>query len=214
MRVGTADLVDPGGPGPRPTPGPPDPYRRVRATPGGQLMLPLEGLTRRPRPDRPAAPSPDRPAGASAARRGRQLALPLQEGEWPENRPILGRDGQYRLPMTVPRVPRPAAAGSPVAPPVAPRSQQLRLPLAHGDWPENRPVLGADGQYRLPLQVRRSRPATSNAASPERRLPRPRRSPLRHGRGHRMLVGSRRCRGDRRPEAGRGRASTRCHWKG
>ncbi|HEY1969391.1 MAG TPA: hypothetical protein VGH89_15675, partial [Pseudonocardia sp.] len=89
-----------------------DPYARVRLGPGGQLLLPLDELT--PRPGSPPGPrhTSQRPsrtpptAGGAAptpgARgrppTGRQLRLPLWAG-WPEQRPVLGRDGQYRLPV-------------------------------------------------------------------------------------------------------------------
>ncbi|HZD15711.1 MAG TPA: hypothetical protein VE196_11440, partial [Pseudonocardiaceae bacterium] len=101
----------------------------------------------------PTQPAPStRPA---AGRRGesprpvraRQLALPLRGG-WPEDhpaRPVLGRDGQYRLPITVtprprraqpPRAPRvplvplpPEAAGQPAATPGTPKARQRRLPV-------------------------------------------------------------------------------------
>ncbi|MGD9530855.1 hypothetical protein [Pseudonocardia sp.] len=150
-----------GGPGRGPRPGPTDPYARTRATRDGQLMLPLEGLARR-RP-RPAAP-PAEPAGRPPTT-GRQLALPLTEGEWPENRPVLGRDGQYRLPITVTRA-RPTAGPAPPMPRRrSPRARQLALPLTEGDWPEHRPVLGPDGQYRLPISVTRVRPATAAPAA-------------------------------------------------
>ena len=116
-------------PGPGPTPGRPagggvgaggvgggrvgdggDPYAQARATTEGQLMLPL-GVRRQPRPPAPPAhrprPTAAGPVSAGSGVRGRQLALPLAEGLWPEHRPILGPDGQYRLPLDVTRTPRP-----------------------------------------------------------------------------------------------------------
>jgi hypothetical protein len=55
---------------------------------------------------------------------------------------------------------RPTRRNPPAAGPPAPsqeraeRGRQLALPLAEG-WPEDRPVLLAGGQYRLPISVRR-----------------------------------------------------------
>jgi len=68
----------------------------------------LAGLTHR-RP-RAGCASPGA-AAQSRAGAGRQLALPLAEGDWPENRPILGRDGQYRLPLGLTDI-APASRGS------------------------------------------------------------------------------------------------------
>ena len=124
-----------------------DPYARTRATAQGQLMLPL-GVRRQPRPS--AAPVGRARPGPASGLRGRQLALPLAEGLWPEQRPVLGPDGQYRLPLTAARVPRaapsprPSAAG-PVRPPSAGR--QLELPL--DPYRGNRPL--RSGQYPLPF---------------------------------------------------------------
>jgi hypothetical protein len=154
-----------------------DPYPGERATPDGQLMLPLAGVRRArrhltPAPGWPAITrsgqgSGGRASGSGGSGVGCQLALPLTEGDWPENRPRLGRDGQYRLPLPVTRVPRPAPQPTETPGDRQPRPAgagvQLGLPLAEGDWPENRPRLGRDGQYRLPLPVTR--------------VPRPRRTP-------------------------------------
>lgn len=172
----------PGGPGrggrgragsPTTPTGPSDPYATTKATADGQLMLPLDGLARRRAQRATTTPPPAHPGGRPTGA-GRQLALPLVEGDWPENRPKLGADGQYRLPLDLARTPAAKAASAPVAP--APRSgpagRQLALPLTAGDWPENRPKLGADGQYQLPLNVRRTRPvarptaATRSATTP------------------------------------------------
>ena len=158
-------------PGPGPTPGGPaggvprgrgspvaeDPYARTRASAGGQLMLPL-GVRRQPRP--PAAPANrprPSPAGAGSAGsvvgglRGRQLALPLADGLWPEHRPILGPDGQYRLPLDVTRTPRPTPPPPAPAGPVRARppaaGRQLELPL--DPYRGNRPL--RSGQYPLPF---------------------------------------------------------------
>ena len=152
--------------------GEPDPYARVRSTPDGQYVLPLTGL-RRTRPDRTPPPAAA-PATAAGPRRGqgRQLALPLGE-EWPENRPVLGRDGQYRLPLDVTRVPRPPAQPVPSAPPARGRPRggtQLELPL--DPYRGNRPA--RSGQYPLPLGDLPRSHSTSTppaAAIPVRRRP-------------------------------------------
>ncbi|NIJ10540.1 hypothetical protein FHU38_000884 [Saccharomonospora amisosensis] len=140
-----------------------DPYTKSRTTSDGQYMLPLEGLKRgrasRTGPHRHAA-NAARTATAKPA--GTQLKLPL-DGEWPENKPRLGRDGQYRLPLDVQRQPKPASPPPPPSKP-QPRDQQLRLP-ADGEWPENKPRLQRDGQYRLPFEVQRV-PRSSPQPSP------------------------------------------------
>ncbi|CRK57606.1 Basic proline-rich protein [Alloactinosynnema sp. L-07] len=132
-----------------------DPYANTRATASGQYVLPLAGVRRtrsatpRPTPNSRPAPSPPR---------GRQLTLPLGD-DWPENKPILGRDGQYRLPLDVQRTPTPPAP--PTSRDVRRKTRrdgtQLRLPL--DPYEGNRPTPG--GQYRLPLDgIRRvPRPA-------------------------------------------------------
>ncbi|MBA0127294.1 hypothetical protein H0B56_17225 [Haloechinothrix sp. YIM 98757] len=158
------------GPAPRggPTPsGPTDPYASTRATPSGQYMLPLHGLTRQR-----AAQSTRRPGPTSSPRprrrgRGRQLSLPL-DGEWPEHKPRLGRDGQYALPLDVQRqrAPKPAADSPPLSSAGSrSRGRQLRFP-ASGEWPENRPRLGRDGQYRLPITAQRVRRPTPPSPPP------------------------------------------------
>jgi hypothetical protein len=140
----------PGGPAGAggPTAGPAgDPYARTRATRQGQLMLPL-GVRRQPRPS--TAPVGRLRPGPASSPRGRQLALPLAQGRWPEQRPVLGTDGQYRLPLTAARVPRaapspPPSAAGPARPPSAGR--QLELPL--DPYRGNRPL--RSGQYPLPF---------------------------------------------------------------
>lgn len=149
--------------------GEPDPYARVRSTPDGQYVLPLTGM-RRTRPDRtpPPAAAPA-PAASPRGGQGRQLALPLGE-DWPENRPVLGRDGQYRLPLDVTRVPRPPAPSRPsAAPPSSPArgrpraGTQLELPL--DPYRGNRPT--RSGQYPLPLgDLPRSRTTSPPPAAP------------------------------------------------
>ncbi|NKQ57315.1 hypothetical protein HFP15_31060 [Amycolatopsis sp. K13G38] len=154
--------------GPKPS-GPSDPYANTKATSSGQYMLPLEGIKRGRAPKPPHqryAPKPSaqsRPGG-----QGTQLSLPL-DGEWPENKPRVGRDGQYRLPLDVQRQPAPKpAAGPPARPSSAPRGRQLKFP-ASGEWPENRPRLGRDGQYRLPMDARRVRKPAPAPAPPHPR---------------------------------------------
>ncbi len=140
----------------------PDPYATARTDPRGQYMIPFEGLKRQ-KPKKPPhqrsapkAPTPQHKRGPD-----RQLRLPL-DGEWPENKPVLQRDGQYRLAMPVQRQPRPPSSGPPESTAKTDRSGQMVLPLGK-QWPENRvrwPKPTKDGQYRLPLNVRRQpRPA-------------------------------------------------------
>jgi hypothetical protein len=170
-----------------------DPYGGEQATRDGQLMLPLPGVRRGRRrltsaPGWPTIPrsrqgSGGRGSGARGSSSGggvvgSQLALPLTQGDWPENRPRLGRDGQYRLPLEVKRLARPAAQPTETprgrGPRPAEAGGQLGLPLDDGDWPENRPRLGRDGQYRLPLPVKRvPRPRPTPPAPPP---PSPRRA--------------------------------------
>ncbi|MEU9823307.1 hypothetical protein ACIGG9_29105 [Pseudonocardia alni] len=133
-----------------------DPLDRAPMLPGGQLALPLPGLRPRRATGR-AKPAP--PPGEGRRPGPGQLALPLAEGVWPEHRPVAGRDGQWRLPIDVARVPRtpdtPTTAGAGRSP--GRGSEQLRFP-GDGLWPEQRAVAGADGQYRFAFPVAR-RPA-------------------------------------------------------
>ncbi|GAA5110160.1 hypothetical protein [Haloechinothrix salitolerans] len=151
-------------------PGSSDPYAGTRATPSGQYMLPLDGVKRQ-RASRPSHRAGAKPAPRPRTKgQGTQLKLPL-DGEWPEHKPRLGRDGQYELPLDVQRQPRPkpaadSASRSSVAP--SSRGRQLRFPPS-GEWPENRPRLGRDGQYRLPIsaqRVRRPSPAPPPPSPP------------------------------------------------
>ncbi|MFD1046350.1 hypothetical protein ACFQ1S_12690, partial [Kibdelosporangium lantanae] len=146
-----------------------DPYARTRATGSGQYMLPLAGLrrSRRPRP-----PVPLLGKVRNGGPRGEQLALPLGD-DWPENRPVLGRDGQYRLPMDVERVPStpPPPAGSAVR--TGRSGKQLKLQFD----PYDRVRADRAGQYALPLDgVRRTRPPVPPPPVPTSR-PRPPRQP-------------------------------------
>ncbi|MBY8850785.1 hypothetical protein K7G98_21270, partial [Saccharothrix sp. MB29] len=145
-----------------------DPYADARTTAGGQYVLPLPGVRRvRPAAKAATAPKPNPtpkpgPASKPSAARGRQLTLPLGD-DWPENKPVLGRDGQYRLPLDVQRTTPPPA-------PTAEADGGVRRPARKrdGTQPElpfdpyrgNRPM--RSGQYPLPLDgVRRvPRPAS------------------------------------------------------
>ncbi|QGK70317.1 hypothetical protein GIY23_12990 [Allosaccharopolyspora coralli] len=156
----------------------PDPYRKVKATSSGQYMLPLD-VKRQPRPKPKKAPTepaggPD--SGRSAAPRGQQLMLPM-DGEWPENKPRVGRNRQYEFPFGLQRQPRPKptepAADSGADPSTSrpQRSEQTRLPRT-GDWPVHRPVPTSTGQYRLPIRAPRvSRPEQPPAPATRRRGP-------------------------------------------
>ncbi|OZM76570.1 ABC transporter permease [Pseudonocardia sp. MH-G8] len=160
-----------------------DAYGGVRADSDGQYMLPLTGL-RRVRPARRSGGDTPPAQDASPRGRGRQLALPLGE-DWPENRPVLGHDGQYRLPIDAPRRARTKSTppGTPkqssATPAPAPRRRrsgvQLELPL--DPYQGNR--ARRDGQYPLPLdgvhRVRRTPTPTPPAPPrPTTTGPRPR----------------------------------------
>ncbi|WP_433657953.1 hypothetical protein ACQPW1_39470 [Nocardia sp. CA-128927] len=152
-----------------------DPYARVRATRDGQLMLPLPGVRRvettRPQPHTaPTASTPPTPSQQRVQpnqRRGRQLSLPL----WaPEPTPPLGRDGQYRLPITVARVRTTRRSGAP--PPPAPSHRgQLAFDFDPDPFKGNRPT--RSGQYPLPLGVRRVPGRPASAAPPRAVAPTP-----------------------------------------
>ncbi|MBB5922208.1 hypothetical protein FHR81_003260 [Actinoalloteichus hoggarensis] len=149
----------------------------TRTAANGQYVLPLPGVRKTRRPSTGTSghgtPSPSNAAASSAA--GQQLPLPLGK-DWPENRPVLGRDGQYRLPLDVERRPAPQPGHHPAAP--SPHGhgrrggKQLELPLDpyQGNHPDR------TGQYRLPLEGvhRTSRSAASpppRSASPPPRPP-------------------------------------------
>jgi hypothetical protein len=159
------------GGGPKPV----DPYAKPRATSDGQYMLPLKGLKRgKPQPPPHVKYAPKRqkwsPPAASGPR-GVQLALPLGE-DWPENKPVLGRDGQYRLPLDVQRT-------TPTPPPTQPetgrprgRSGGQQLQFEFDPYKGNRPT--RSGQYPLPLDVRRTPRPASPPPAPAPPRPRPR----------------------------------------
>ncbi|WP_156755859.1 hypothetical protein [Actinokineospora pegani] len=143
----------------------PGPLAGTRALPDGQYMLPLPGV-RRTRASAKAAP---KAAAPKAGPQARQLALPLGE-DWPENKPVLGRDGQYRLPLDgVRRVPRPANSTPPTPRPSVRRATQLELPL--DPYKGNRAT--RDGQYPLPLDGLRRTPAPAPPTPPATPPPRP-----------------------------------------
>ena len=147
--------------------GPSNPYAHTRTTANGQYVLPLPGVRRtRPAPKPRPAPTPKPSRGAA----GRQLALPLGD-DWPENKPVLGRDGQYRLPLDVERVKPtpPPASGQPGSGGGRRRGQQLEF--AFDPYRGNRP--SRTGQYPLPLGVTRTpRPASPPPPTPPSSRPR------------------------------------------
>lgn len=165
-----------------------DPYERVRTDSTGQTLLPLNGLRRgrlptpgpTPRRAPPASPPGRRPA------RGRQLRLPL-DGQWPQDRPVLQADGQYRLPISVPRVRRPTGSDPRVRPAGAtaagtgtvrgrtppPRTAGRTAALPPDPYAGLRPERG--GQYRIPLDgvTRAPRRTQAPPATPRTAPPRP-----------------------------------------
>ncbi len=120
---------------------PPDPYAKTRATSNGQYMLPLN--VKRVRKPAQQRPTPQRSSRSRPAQQGKQLELPL-DGEWPENKPRLGRDGQYQLPLNVQRTRKPARSQPQTPPPEpqrpGPRQQELplNLPKLHPPRPSTR----------------------------------------------------------------------------
>jgi hypothetical protein len=148
-----------------------DPYATPRTTANGQYVLPLPGV-RRSRPTGTSTPKTQ--AGATRkqpASPGRQLPLPLGD-DWPENKPVLGRDGQYQLPLNgVHRVPRPAEPPPPPAPRTSGR-RVVQLEVPFDPYKGNRPT--RNGQYPLPLDGLRRVPApTPPPAPPPGPVPRP-----------------------------------------
>jgi hypothetical protein len=146
--------------------GPASPCDRTRVTGDGQFMLPLTGIRR----SRPSSKPRPVPASKASAGQGRQLALPLGD-EWPENKPVLGRDGQFRLPLDVQRVTPTPPPASPSAPgPRGRRRGGQQLEFRFDPYTGNRAT--HSGQYPLPLDgVRRvARPSSTPppAAPPPR----------------------------------------------
>ncbi|MFC6091610.1 hypothetical protein [Saccharothrix lopnurensis] len=152
--------------------GSPDPYAHPRTTGTGQYVLPLPGVRRtRPTAGPTVKPKPG-PAPKTSAPRGRQAALPLGD-DWPENKPVLGRDGQYRLPLDVQRTtPPPASSSGPDTAARRParggKGGQPELPF--DPYRGNRPA--RSGQYPLPLDGVRRVPRPT-AAPPPRTPPPP-----------------------------------------
>ncbi|WP_246025504.1 hypothetical protein [Saccharopolyspora antimicrobica] len=135
---------------------PPDPYAKSRANSDGQYTLPLN--VKRVR--KPSRPKPEPVNRRSRGKDPEQLELPL-DGEWPENKPRLNRDGQYQMPFKVERKPKPERPKPQPEQKPSPhkRGRQLPLPL-DGEWPENKPRLNRGGQYELPFDVKRVRRPT------------------------------------------------------
>jgi len=158
--------------------GPPDPYARLRTTQSGQYILPLPGLKRvKPPTPQHHQTRPARRLGPPRPPAGVQLTLPLGD-DWPENKPVLGRDGQYRLPLPVHRVtpPKPAPAQAPPTPRRRPSGRQLELPF--DPYKSNRPLpsgqypLPFTGVHRVPRPAPPAEPTVSTPPVPRARRPR------------------------------------------
>ncbi|MGH8920276.1 MAG: hypothetical protein ACRD0H_18415 [Actinomycetes bacterium] len=151
---------------------PVDPYARARTTAEGQYLLPLTGLRRSKTGERTRPSQTTRSATKRRAPRGRQLALPLGD-DWPENKPILGRDGQYRLPLRVERRNKPPAKPSTQPGNTVGSGAQRRrgagrqLPLPFAPYQGNRPTRA--GQDRLPRHGPRPGPAATPAPTAQQR---------------------------------------------
>ncbi len=157
-----------------------DPYAKVPSTRDGQLMLPLTGVRRVPRPPTPGERIPHAVTVPAAAPQGEQLMLPLPQfhgGVDLGPKPALGRNGQYQLPITVQRAPKPTSTPAPpilkhAAGPRGSRPKQLALDFTEPDpYASIRPL--RNGQYPLPIEVRRTRPphSASPPAAPPRTPP-------------------------------------------
>ncbi|WP_418153385.1 hypothetical protein [Actinoalloteichus caeruleus] len=122
-----------------------DPYKGNRPDRSGQYRLPLEGVRKVTRPDRPKEAPPPR-----SPRQPRVRQPPLPFDPYQGNRP--DRSGQYRLPLDgVQRVPpssRPEPPPGPSAGPAAPSSPQP--PVSSSSRPRS-----TGGQQRLPLDLPR-----------------------------------------------------------
>ncbi|MEV0675916.1 hypothetical protein AB0I60_05260 [Actinosynnema sp. NPDC050436] len=137
--------------------GPSNPYATAGTTANGQYVLPLPGVRRTRPTGRPAPKTKPGPAPKSFGPRGRQLALPLGE-DWPENKPVPGRDGQYRLPLDVRRTTPPPAtpAGADTGGRRTRTAGGKQLELPFDPYRGNRP--NRSGQYPLPLDGMRRVP--------------------------------------------------------
>lgn len=147
---------------------PADPYARVRTNAQGQYLLPLTGLHRSKKTGQTPRPTHTRRWAPTRRAKPRQLTLPLGD-DWPENKPRLGRDGQYRLPLNVKRSNKPPAAKPPRSTTSSGTQRrgragrQLKLPLDLHQG--NRPTHA--GQHPLPRNSSlRQRPAATPTAQP------------------------------------------------
>ncbi|HWO59291.1 MAG TPA: hypothetical protein VNO31_04575, partial [Umezawaea sp.] len=161
---------------------PPDPFARTRTTSTGQYILPLPGVRRvRSGATKSAAPttstgttrSGNNAKGTASVRspsvQGKQLTLPLGD-DWPENKPVLGRDGQYRLPLKIKRTKTtPPRAGAVTGLPPRTRRSGTQLELPLDPFKGNRPT--GSGQYRLPLDGVRRVPRPTSPPSPPSSAP-------------------------------------------
>lgn len=151
------------------------PEHKPRRGRDGQYELPLD-VRRQPAPTPAASSRTQSTSRSSSGHQARQGRLPAN-GEWPENRPQLGRDGQYRLPITAQPVRRPPPAPPPPSPPrPSTAGKQLKLPT-DGEWPEDKPRANRQGQYQLPLNVRRTRKPAARAEGEPPPAARPKRGP-------------------------------------
>ncbi|MBW4717345.1 hypothetical protein KZQ38_09210 [Saccharothrix sp. SC076] len=150
--------------------GPSMSYSSTRATANEQYVLPLPGV-RRARPT--GGPTPKAKPGTASRQprpRGRQLALPLG-GDWPENKPVLGRDGQYRLPLDVRRTtpPSTASTGTDTGGRRTRTAGGKQFELPFDPYQGNRP--NRSGQYPLPLDGVRRVPRPAGPPPPLRSRP-------------------------------------------
>ncbi|MQY23028.1 hypothetical protein [Nocardia macrotermitis] len=159
-------------PAPRKVPAPKDPYARVRATPDGQLMLPLKGLKRVPPKPAPPQRIPHARTIPVAQPQGEQLMLPLPQfhgGVALGPTPRLGRDGQYQLPITVHRVRTPAPTREPPVPKSLPgtrgrRPKQLAFDFTFTEADPYRGIRPRrNGQYPLPIATPKKVPRDTSA---------------------------------------------------
>ncbi|WP_157116561.1 hypothetical protein [Nocardia vaccinii] len=163
-------------PRPKPARAEPDPYDKAETAPDGQMMLPLQGLKRvRPKPP-PPAPAQRAPRSADS---GQQLTLDLDKPSLPLPPEAPRPEGQRALFYATPIKPthrRPTSANTSSAGSGragastgkrAPKGRQLTLrfpppqppktPPARVQDPYARPTSTTQGQYVLPLEVKRVR---------------------------------------------------------